>query len=207
MNMQSKCVEDSQDGQKQEISQLQDECKKTIRNTLKIAANANEISMVSATKLNEQTEQLYKIDDETEKIKDNLDKTEYAIRSLKNPILFWFKDLFRKNEPASKDSTGSDLHKGKVQNEEIDSTASYMLPKDRKSDCKHPDGKRQFDEEIDEGLDQIGDMLKEMHNRAINMNLALKTQGGILNKIDANIDSNNSRMKDQRAELGKFIGR
>lgn len=206
MNMESIYVKESQDCHKQEISELQNECKKAIKNTLKIAADANEISMISATKLNEQTEQLYKIGDETEKIKDNLDKTEYAIRSLKNPILFWFKDLFRKNEPVGKESTNTDLQKEKAQNEEIDNITSY-IPKERKSDCEHSDCMRQFNEEIDEGLDQIGDMLKEMHNRAINMNVALKNQGGILNKIDANIDSNNSRMKDQRAELGKFIGR
>ncbi|KAJ1608844.1 SNARE domain-containing protein [Cryptosporidium canis] len=194
----------SQDYRGQDVTELQDECKKAIRNALRIAADANEISMISATKLNEQTEQLNKIDNETEKIKDNLDKTDYAIRSLKNPILFWFKDLFGQNK-SNKKKPKTDLNQEKAQHEKMDQDNSYS-PKSKKQNFVHDRG-CQFDDEIDEGLDQIGNMLKEMHSRALNMNSALKNQGEILNKIDANIDNNNSRMKDQRTELGRFIGK
>ncbi|CUV06169.1 unnamed protein product [Cryptosporidium hominis] len=198
--------EEKQDSGKQEIAELQNKCKKALKNTLKIAADANEISMYSATKLNEQTEQLYKIEDETEKIKDNLDKTEHAINSLKNPLLFWFKGLFRQNEPTHIRPAFPNFQKNKEIQNESKSQIISELPKERNSDIKN-DGLFQFNEEIDEGLDQIGDMLKEMHNRAINMNTALKNQGGILNNIDTNINSNNSRMKDQRTKLERFIGK
>ncbi|KAK9172564.1 SNARE domain protein [Cryptosporidium meleagridis] len=204
--MENICNEEKQDSGKQEIEELQNKCKKALKNTLKIAADANEISMYSATKLNEQTEQLYKIEDETEKIKDNLDKTEHAINSLKNPLLFWFKGLFRQNEPTHSKPAFSNFQKNKeIQIEEKCQIISD-LPKERNSDNKN-DGLFQFNEEIDEGLDKIGDMLKEMHNRAISMNTALKNQGGILNNIDTNINSNNSRMKDQRTKLERFIGK
>ncbi|TRY51412.1 t-SNARE coiled-coil homology domain containing protein [Cryptosporidium tyzzeri] len=198
--------EEKQDSGKQEIAKLQNKCKKALKNTLKVAAEANEISMYSATKLNEQTEQLYKIEDETEKIKDNLDKTENAINSLKNPLLFWFKGLFRQNEPTHIKPAFANFQKNKeIQNEGKCQIISD-LPKERNSDIKN-DVLFQFNEEIDEGLDQIGDMLKEMHNRAISMNTALKNQGGILNNIDTNINSNNSRMKDQRTKLERLIGK
>ncbi|OII75346.1 SNARE domain-containing protein [Cryptosporidium ubiquitum] len=198
--------EESRNSPEQEIAELQSECKKALKNTLRIAADANEISLHSATKLNEQTEQLYKIEDETEKIKDNLDKTERAINSLKNPFLFWFKGLFRQNESKSiKPAPISNFQKDKNTHNKETCHVISDFPKERKLYCKDLDDRHEFNNEIDEGLEQIGDMLKEMHNRAISMNTALKNQGGILNNIDANIYSNNSRMKDQRTELGKFI--
>lgn len=206
MSFKNTYTEDSKNFLKQEIAELQTECKKALKNTLKIAADANEISLYSATKLNEQTEQLYKIEDETEKIKDNLDKTESAISSLKNPFLFWFKNLFRQNESANmKPAAISNFQKNK---DTLDKEICHVvsdLPKEYKLDYKSFHDNHQFNTEIDDGLEQIGDMLKEMHNRAINMNTALKNQGEILNNIDTNIYNNNSRIKDQRTELEKFV--
>ncbi|KAH8583962.1 SMART domain containing protein [Cryptosporidium sp. chipmunk genotype I] len=197
-----------QDFVKQEIAELQNKCKKALKNTLKVAADANEISLYSATKLNEQTEQLYKIEDETEKIKDNLDKTEHAIKSLKNPFLFWFKGLFRQNESIHlKPPACSNLQKNEEVQKKDTCHITSDLQKELNLDCKSVDGCNQFNDDIDDGLDQIGDMLKEMHDRAISMNTVLKNQGGILDNIDANIYRNNLRMKNQKTELQKFIGK
>ncbi|KAK6588867.1 SMART 2xt_SNARE domain containing protein [Cryptosporidium xiaoi] len=196
------------------VLKLQDECLNSIKNTLKIAANANEISRYGATRLNEQTEQLSKIEDDTEKIRNNLDKTREAISSIRNPILFWFKGLFRGEQRV--DYSEKTIPKESNTNDKNKLNEIQVLEKDlEKYKCKDSDivlkscnsNENQFSEQIDEGLNQIGDILNEMHSRAVSMNLELKNQGEIMNKINNNINDNNIKMKNQRRELGKLIGK
>ncbi|KAF7457308.1 putative SNARE domain protein [Cryptosporidium felis] len=191
-------LNEQNDPQKQELKELRKECEEVIRSTLKMAANANEISRFSATKLNEQSEQLHRIENETEKIKDNLNKTEDAISSLKNPLLFWFKGLFKQGKPLIKDKINQDIKK----------PVSISQPKGKKnSGCDNKGSIGQFDDEIDQGLDEISDILREMQDRAIEINTTLKDQSSKMERININVDDNNSRMKNQRRELGRFIGK
>ncbi|KAH8740050.1 hypothetical protein FG386_000877 [Cryptosporidium ryanae] len=199
-----------------DVYQLQDECLNSIKNTLRVAAHANEISRYGATKLNEQTEQLNKIEDDTEKIKDNLNKTEEAISSIRNPILFWFKGLFKtervKNSEKTTTEESNTNKKNKISEIKISENSEKhkgRIPtKNSELIFKNEDShESKFSDKVDEGLNQIDDILNEMHSRALSMNLALKNQGLIIDKINDNINDNNVKMKNQRKELGKLIGR
>ncbi|KAL7069051.1 SNARE domain-containing protein [Cryptosporidium serpentis] len=203
-------IEEETKAKEHELCELQDQCQKSVKNTLKIAASANEISRNSATKLNEQTEQLHRIKNDTETIKDNLDKTDDVIFSLQHPILAWFKELFSHKDSESQKCSQNKKSAQTKYNHEYFSINGNQIGNDidgkdkvLRTKCKGTD--HNFESSINNDLDDIGDLLKEMHGRALNMNLELKKQTEVIEDINSNVDTNYTKMKGQRKKLGEII--
>jgi len=73
-----------------------------LASTVRSLVEADESSNRTLTALNEQTEQLHRINEDTHSIDSNLDKSEYLLRSLKR--FGWVRNLFRKQPKSSPDA-------------------------------------------------------------------------------------------------------
>lgn len=73
-----------------------------LASTVRSLVEADESSNRTLTALNEQTEQLHRINEDTHSIDSNLDKSEYLLRSLKK--FGWVRNLFRKQPKNGPDA-------------------------------------------------------------------------------------------------------
>jgi len=78
-----------------------------LASTVRSLAQADESSNRVLTTLNEQTEQLHNIQDDTRSIDSNLDKSEYLLRSLKR--FGWVRNLFRKQPKSCVDAKQAEV--------------------------------------------------------------------------------------------------
>lgn len=69
---------------RQDISEKNQACKASLKNTLSLLADTDRISQRTADKLNSQTEQLNRIHEQTENINHNLDHSQWVLQSMKS---------------------------------------------------------------------------------------------------------------------------
>ncbi|KAF8822331.1 hypothetical protein IE077_003985 [Cardiosporidium cionae] len=67
--------------------------------------------------------------------------------------------------------------------------------------------KDSFDGELDANLDQLSDMLGDLHSQAVAMNTTIGQQNSLLNEINENVEKNNSRIGFQRKDVETLLRR
>eukprot|EP00919_Chromeraceae_sp_WS-2016_P046487 GHVR01110397.1.p1 GENE.GHVR01110397.1~~GHVR01110397.1.p1 ORF type:complete len:211 (+),score=27.53 GHVR01110397.1:66-698(+) len=204
-----------------ERQQLQKKCEESLNETIRIAAEASEISVVTADALNYQTEKLTKIESETNELKQKLDTSQYLISGMKS---WWggLKQMIIK--PPSKETAAVPVEKRiynergthvrpnslktDIQNDPISGSPSHCgrlssSMSHTRTRCQKPE----FDRKIDEGLDMLDDMLGDLHSRALQMNSTIEYQSHVLGRVSEKVECSNARIAEQRKDMRKIMGK
>jgi len=198
-----------------EHEQLEKQMQEALRRTLVTAGETCEISQRTAEELNGQTEQLYRIKEDTERIKNNLDTSQYLIAGMKSwwgsmIQMFTAPPIALPGKPVGPSISSSD--------ETVDCRLpsssrtknghrSLATQNDKTSPALSNNRKSEFDVRLESDLSQLSGMLGEIHARAVEMNHTINYQNTLLEDVTRNVDSNQIKMKKQRKDIEDLIGR
>lgn len=200
-----------------EMETLQKREAQLLASTVKSLAEADQISTHTLSALNAQTEQLKRIQAETEAIDQNLNQSEYYLRGLKP--WGWVKNLFRKEPPAaperapagpSSSSSGRPASAGS--SAPASKGAARLLANEarRKQEARAEaaatgGSKRGEQDAVDRAFDQIDGMLDGLKVKSSEINRTLQQHNEMLPEITQSVDKNQERINKQQAELKKRL--
>lgn len=209
--------------QQQRNTDLQRECLDSLRTSLAMTAETEEVSRVTAEKLNEQTETLHRIRDTTETIGANLDTSQYLLNGMKS----WWGSVWQifTKPPSAANNVAAAKAKARTQAPPAISetphcqrtTAPTGAQSSRLSVGESGQGENssvvagskndEFEETLNRDLSTITNMLSTIHGRAVEMNSTIGYQTGLIDEVGQNVESNTARMKDQRKQMNTIAGR
>eukprot|EP00930_Biecheleria_cincta_P079047 TRINITY_DN66709_c0_g1_i1.p1 TRINITY_DN66709_c0_g1~~TRINITY_DN66709_c0_g1_i1.p1 ORF type:complete len:248 (+),score=50.89 TRINITY_DN66709_c0_g1_i1:68-745(+) len=202
-----------------------------LASTLRSLAEADESSNRVLTTLNEQTEQLHKIQDDTRSIDSNLDKSEYLLRSLKR--FGWVRNLFRKQPKSSPDakqaegpsSTSAPAASSGSGSQSSSSSSGYpsgakaaaapsangrgaarLLAQEDARRSAGGYGSDRRDPGIDKAYDQIDNILEGLKHKGAEINRTLNHHNEILPEVASSVQKSQDRMKKQQQDIKTKLG-
>lgn len=204
------------------IEDIEAEAKVSLQESLRTAAETNEIAQVTAETLHEQTEQLERIHGECQQIESNLDTSQYLIKGMKS---WWgaFTQMFTAvpgeagpsaaRAPAS--GPTSAFASAPAVSAPALAPAKKMMMSPIYSNSQHsgspttygPATKCGPPDTIDDGLSQLHDMLGEMKERAVEIGKTLDQQNVMLDSIHQSVETSESRMNKQKRDLDTLLKR
>ncbi|KAH0480018.1 MAG: hypothetical protein KVP17_004538 [Porospora cf. gigantea B] len=164
-----------------------EQCRSALKESIRVASDTNEIASRTAEVLDQQSEQIAKIVDDTDKISGLLDKTEYLLKGMKG----WFGALsgFVTGPPAQTQPANP-----------LPAVEPAVPKTPNHSPLRHMN-------EFDEDLDTLSQQLGEMHDRAKLMNSSISDQNSMLNRVQESSVTINQRLQKQNQDMSKVMGR
>eukprot|EP01068_Selenidium_serpulae_P017026 Selendium_serpulae@DN6341_c0_g1_i10.p3 len=205
--------------QQERNANLQRECLDSLRSSVAITAETEEVSRLTAEKLNEQTETLHRVRDTTDSISTNLDTSQYLLNGMKS----WWGSVWQMfTKPPADGNDPSKARKDRTQPPPAISSTSNnpesapwnpqatgaQRPPNQSSSLATAGGPvDEFEETLNRDLSTITNMLSTIHGRAVQMNSTISYQTGLIDEVGTKVESNTDRMKDQRHQMNAMTGR
>jgi len=199
-----------------QVHQYEDACKQGIKNTLRTLAETEDIAMHTAVQLNQQTEQLHRIEDQTDQMDHTLDRTQYLLTGLKS---FWGRTKnFVRGAP---DVKAKDVRRATAPSEESNRAMQEVVVKNRETvaagnfaweevrvgtlieDERAKELERQASEDRD--LDQIIGMLDNLKARSETIAQTLGFQADQLETIGTKTARVDLKMKKQHVDVKNLL--
>jgi hypothetical protein len=196
-----------------------------LRDTQRSLAEADTIANSTVDRLDGQTEQLHRIEGDSDAISDNLDKSEYLLRGLKP--WGWFRNIFRKDPAPPAESirpvtttlpkqgaggypAGSSSGSSQAP---ISRGAARMMEEERRrqeqkvgnsgtSAALPPDQQKKI--EVNKAYDDIENMLGGLLDKSKAINRTLDQHNQMLPGIDQQMTRNQERINKQRQDMKKI---
>lgn len=155
----------------------------------------------------------------SEKVNKDLDHSQKTLTGMKSrwrSFVNVFKGDKKYKEELKEEKDKTDREALKIAQKKIDETTIKSVPAKpatvsnvaAKSRPNGPSmGNTQFDNELNDGLDQIEAMLGNLHTQSLNMNTQIKQQTLKLNNIQDNTESANDKINDQRRQMKTIMGK
>ncbi|VWU50373.1 SNARE protein, putative [Hepatocystis sp. ex Piliocolobus tephrosceles] len=187
------------------IKEIEKSCEDSLNEILRSAIEVTEISKKAEEELEQQTEQIKHINDETDIIKDKLNQSQYHLEGIK----CWWKSInsylgleaFNNNE--NKQTNNSDTNyakKGRVHlNNKNTIVKNYnKIYKNTKNLKENQSEKKSFDEKYESELNTLSSILDELHDRALVMGNTINEQNKLLTGVNEKMEHNIEKIQDQQ---------
>lgn len=211
--------------------QLQRENAQSLKNSLKHAKEATNVGAGTIVQLQQQTEQMERMEHNLDVTHDSLSRSERIIKGMKSiggTISNWFtskpkakaKDLtekVREDPPMLEEKSEKSRSSRSRSNNKQDDDLPPIQVLDRngevvKNSRIEPNAKQQAalqefaqnQKQEDEALDELSDTLHILKQQAHVMNKEMQTQDKLLDRIDGKVDSANERMVKATKTMSKI---
>lgn len=184
-----------------------------LASTRKTLAEADEISTRTLGTLNGQTQQLERIQDDTEAISQNLDQSDRLLKSMKP--FGWLRDMFRSDAPrghksssASAPSAPAKASSGSAAACSGSQGANRLLADEAARQSSRASKQRPDKQgsDMDQAYDEIDQMLDSLKHKSVQMNHTLDHHNKMIPQIVDSVHREDERMQKQQREMKKRLG-
>jgi len=219
---------------RQDISEKNQACKASLKNTLSLLADTDRISQRTADKLNSQTEQLNRIHEQTENINHNLDHSQWVLQSMKS----WWgrakssvvgppkREGTEENDAENKDPktglitrTSRDPRTGGIKDKkssprQLPPTLSQRQTSASAHSSGHSGGNQKLTgnrlvtqelSEEDRDMDQMLHMLDDIKERSMDIGRSIDTQNRLISGISENVDRADVKMAKSQRDIKSLM--
>eukprot|EP00743_Colponemidia_sp_Colp-15_P002159 GILK01002342.1.p1 GENE.GILK01002342.1~~GILK01002342.1.p1 ORF type:complete len:260 (+),score=51.66 GILK01002342.1:97-780(+) len=183
------------------LDHMQDKSLASLKNTVQTAYQTEELAVASNVELARQTEQLKGIHSNLEDIDEQQKRSKFLLRGMAS----WggaIRNFF----------SGGPKSKKKAEFREI-SLDGQGNPNEVKRHMGQPvetrpavkSGKKNFDDQLDEGLDELNNVVGRLHLHALNMGNEVDKQMVIIDSIDTKTDQVDGEMKNNTRTIKRIL--
>lgn len=178
-----------------------------LASTVRSLAEADETTNRVLTTLHGQTEQLHRIKADSDSINDNLNQSEWLLRSLKP--MGWFRNIFRKDPSITSAPEPAPVRAGGYPTESSKGAARLMADDaarraSRNSTSASSTAKTtELQDPNEKALDQIDHMLEGLRDKSLQINKTLSHHNEMLPEIGRSVERDQDRIKKQNEEIRK----
>lgn len=178
----------------------EEEILRTLRDINRTAVETDQISAHTAEAINAQGEQINNIARNADKIEDNLNTSDRLIRGLKG----WSGRIanFISGPPTTSESSTGEKYPSYMPKAALGSqSVTASSPRPQTATVKPAN---EFDQEMDKQLDQISNVLGNIHARSLELSDSIARQVQTVESVDRSIDKSNDRIKKQHEDIKRF---
>jgi len=202
---------------RQAISERERACNESLDNTLRTLADTDKISQRTANKLENQTEQLQRINEQTENINHNLDHSQYLLQGMKSWMgrargALWGspqKEEKAPETPPKKKEVPKDNRYIRESREKHDMPQHMTASRGSNSHGSQvKTANRQVTEalsEEDRKMDQILGFLDDIKERSVNIGQTIDTQNNLIHGISASVQTANEKMNNAQRDIKSLM--
>eukprot|EP00438_Fugacium_kawagutii_P011523 Skav230131 [mRNA] locus=scaffold1301:36198:36818:+ [translate_table: standard] len=183
-----------------------------LASTVRSLAEADETTNRVLTTLHGQTEQLHRIKADSDSINDNLNQSEWLLRSLKP--MGWFRNIFRKDPVITSEKTSAPGppsapggYAGGYPAESSKGAARLMADdaarRASRNSTSASSAKTELQDPNEKALDQIDHMLEGLRDKSLQINKTLSHHNEMLPEIGRSVERDQDRIKKQNEEIRK----
>jgi septal ring factor EnvC (AmiA/AmiB activator) len=179
----------------------EEEILRTLRDINRTAVETDQISAQTAEVINAQGEQINNIARNADKIEENLNTSDRLIRGFKG----WSGRLanFISGPPTTSESSTGEKYPSYMPKAALGPPQSVAPPATRPQTASVKPA-NEFDQEMDKQLDQISNVLCNIHARSLELSDSIARQVETVESVDRSIDKSNDRIKKQHEDIKRF---
>lgn len=198
---------------RKKIVEIEKKCEESLKDILRRASEAREISKRTEEELVYQTEKIKHIHKETDAIENNLIQTDQHLQRIK----YWWKNIYsyigldsltnQSNQQETVEVDKKERSTSEQKNKNNIIKESNSIKRSNTLEKKTPTNEKSFQEKYETNLGSLSSMLQELHERALLMGNAISEQNQMLENVNNKMETNITKMKDQQKMIKDIMKR